>query len=90
MSRATPYNWAKADAAFKAAWEKAEAGASGKLRRKAYEMAMGGNVRMLTWLLERTGGGGGDDDGRVAEIQIVGLKEGEVAHGDFIEFVERG
>lgn len=88
VSRATPYNWAKADLVFKAAWEKAESVASGELRRKAYEMALGGNVRMLTWLLERIGGSG-EDDGRVAEIQIIGLKEGESYAGDFIEFVER-
>ena len=62
------------------------------LRNQAYDLAMGGNVRVLIWLLEsqerKAASGSSSTEERIGQIEIIGLKEGESRDGDFIEFVE--
>lgn len=91
LARATVYLWRERDAGFAEDWDAAELRALGDLRRKAYELAMGGNTRLLVWLIERGDHREGERDGEVVgEIQIVGLKEGERYDGEFIQFVDKG
>ena len=91
VGRATVYRWRESDVAFGEDWDAAELVASGALRRRAYDLALGGNVRMLTFLLERADRKQGTEAGEsVGAIEIVGLKEGESYAGDFIQFVEKG
>ena len=91
VGRSTVYAWAEGDAAFEKAWHDADAEAMEALRRRAYELAMGGNVRLITFLLEsaeRRGAGAKGQGDRAGVIEIVGIQEGERKDGDFIEFVE--
>ena len=90
VARSTVYAWAEGAQNFKARWEAAEAAIVRDLEQKAHEMALGGNVRLLMWLIERHGRP--KDDGetvieeRVGTIEIVGLED--ASDGPFIEFVE--
>ena len=93
VARSTVYAWAESDASFEAAWSVSEMEVTEVLRRRAFEMAMGGNVRLIIFLLsaaERRVGGGvkGEVEEKVGAIEIIGLKEGEKRDGDFIQFVE--
>ena len=88
ITRQTAWRWAHS-AGFHELVEEAgadEETAGGRvrlLRRRAFELAMGGNVRLLVWLLEHRGeigGAAGGDAGRdgagaagVSEVEIVGL-----------------
>lgn len=92
VARSTAYVWAE-DAEFEAAWVRAEGEAAQVLRRKAFEMAKGGNVRLLMWLLDRMedraeGADAGDGTEAVGAIEIIGLEGGERKDVDFITFVE--
>jgi hypothetical protein len=89
-SRSTAYEWRKADAAFCDAWDMAEGGAAGKLRHLAFDLARGGNVKLIMWLLEKTDRkvlALGEVVEEVQQIEILGVKEGE-GLGEFITFVE--
>ena len=92
VARATVYGWADKEEKFEEEWQQAEAYASGRLRMKAYELAWGGRERLLVWLLTAADQKQRDQEAAlnvdaVGEIQIIGLEEGEVHDGEFIEFL---
>jgi transposase-like protein len=90
LGRSTVYLWADQEPAFEESWVQAERDALGALRARAYDLAMGGNVRLITFLLEqaerRDAGGAGERESSVGQIEIIGLEEGEHSDGEFIEF----
>ena len=92
VARGTVYVWAARDPGFEEAWKDAEYALVVSLRNQAYDLAMGGNVRVLIWLLEsqerKAASGSSSTEERIGQIEIIGLKEGESRDGDFIEFVE--
>ena len=82
IRKATAARWAQR-AEFDELVEKAAGDSVRMLRKRAFELAMGGNIRLLIWLLEHRGDiGGAAEDGMghpeqagVAEVEIVGLEQ---------------
>jgi hypothetical protein len=91
VARSTVYTWRDRDPEFVKDWGAADQVLVGDLERKAYDLAMGGNVRMLIWLLERRDRADaepeGEPEGVVGAVEIIGLEEGEGEDG-FIAFVD--
>lgn len=89
VARSTVYEWQK-DPDFAERVREAEEEPAKLLERKAFEMALGGNPRVLIWLLQRderrrdaaaaAGPGAG-----VREIEIISPEAND--GGDFITFV---
>lgn len=100
VGRSTVYVWIEGGGTFGARYERAvvvademRADQMMSVRNKAFEMALGGNVRLIVFLMERADREAGapasvDEEETVGEIQILDYtKEGEEG-GSFIEFVD--
>lgn len=93
LSRSTVYAWRGDDDDFAEEWDKAQEASHERLQRKAYEVAMGGNTRMLIFLLdqqEKRRAAQVEQEQTAAAIEIMGLPDQEDrgdADAPFMEFV---
>lgn len=91
VARSTVYAWAARDAEFAERWAGAYRESAEALERRAHELALGGNVRLLIFLIGRAdrrvaAAAGTEVEESVGELVIKGLEDG----CEFIEFVEAG
>ena len=82
MNRSTPYRWVVHTEDFEARWAVCTELSQGPLVRRATELALGGDRRLLQFLIERGDRRLGSDDGGTAEqpitqLEIVGADYGE-------------
>lgn len=94
VRRSTVYNWRNADSTFAGEWLEIEDALVSILKAKAWNMAKGGNVRLITFLIDLHENRGDRlrakeaDEETAGEIQIYGVGTEEDPGGDFITFVE--
>ncbi len=93
IARTTAMRWAKS-AGFDTYVAAAANDSVAMLRKRAFELAMGGNIRLLIWLLEHRGVIGEREDGGpdgppaehgpagVVEVEIVGLERRDADDGE--------
>ena len=98
VSRSTVYKWWETDAEFKRLCASFLEFRGVELQAVAYNLALGGNEKMLIFLLSPRGravaevaSGSSDGEGagseRVGRLEIVGLEESKKPGSQFIEFV---
>lgn len=81
VNRSTPYRWVVTTHDFEARWAVCTELSQGPLVRKATELALGGDRRLLQFLIERGdrrlgAGEGGSDEPVITQLEIVGAEYG--------------